>query len=468
MTARLADLVTWVPWSAEAFARAARERKPVLLSITAAWCHACHEMDRTTYVDDRVVALIQDRFVAIRVDADKRPDINERYNLGGWPTTAFLTPDGHLLGGGTFVPVDRMPRVLEQVIDAIETRTGEIAQAQSATIAAVQRSEQEPPLAEIVDAVFASFDDEHGGFGLEPKFPLTAPLHLALTLYRERADPHWRAIVERTLDGIQRGGLHDANDGGFFRYATTRDWQLPHVEKLLETNASLLRIFVDAAAMLESPRYREASAGLAAFMRRRFLSPAGGYYGSDADTIVYTDASASASGALLAASALLEDPGMGREALEQLERVLLASYRPGGGVAHYLDGTPQVRGLLADQTAMIHLLLDAQTAAGGEPYGMMAEELAHFVLRTMWDASSGQFFDRAHEHEEVGLLRARRTPFVINAEAARAFARLARTSGEPDFRVRAEATVRALARTAPAQGPLAAHYVMALGELSVR
>src|SRR5690242_8914075 len=114
--------IAWLSWSAEAFARAARERKPVLLSITAAWCQACDEMDRTTYVDDDVVSLIRDRFVAIRVDTDRRPDINERYNLGGWPTTAFLTADGDLLGGGTFVTVDRMPAVLQQVIDAVETR----------------------------------------------------------------------------------------------------------------------------------------------------------------------------------------------------------------------------------------------------------------------------------------------------------------------------------------------------------
>src|SRR4051812_41149826 len=108
-------MIEWRPWGADAFAQAARDRKPVLLSITAAWCRACQEMDRTTYADAAVAAIVGDRFVAVRVDADRRPDINERYNLGGWPTTAFLTPRGDIMTGGTFVPVDRMAGVLERV-----------------------------------------------------------------------------------------------------------------------------------------------------------------------------------------------------------------------------------------------------------------------------------------------------------------------------------------------------------------
>jgi hypothetical protein len=108
--------IDWLPWTVEAFARAGREGKPVLLSITAAWCRACHEMDRTTYLDPDVVALIRDRFVPIRIDTDRRPDINDRYNLGGWPTTAFLTADGDVITGGTFVPVDRMAGVLARVL----------------------------------------------------------------------------------------------------------------------------------------------------------------------------------------------------------------------------------------------------------------------------------------------------------------------------------------------------------------
>ena len=115
----------WLPWNATAFARAAHEAKPVLLSITAAWCRACHEMDRTTYADPAVIAEIRERFVPVRVDADRRPDINERYNLGGWPTTAFLTAGGLLITGGTFIAADRMMGVLNRVAAAFEASAGQ-------------------------------------------------------------------------------------------------------------------------------------------------------------------------------------------------------------------------------------------------------------------------------------------------------------------------------------------------------
>src|SRR5688500_835185 len=114
----LSNGVAWQPWTRAVFARARTERKPVLLSISATWCGTCQEMDRTSYADPFVATLINERFVPIRVDADERPDISERYSLGGWPTTAFLTPDGEILGGGTFVPVARMPGVLARVADA--------------------------------------------------------------------------------------------------------------------------------------------------------------------------------------------------------------------------------------------------------------------------------------------------------------------------------------------------------------
>ncbi len=469
MTSVTRDRIAWLPWSADAFARAARERKPVLLSITASWCRACHDMDRTTYAHAAVVSLIEDAFVPVRVDTDRRPDINDRYNLGGWPTTAFLTAAGDLLGGGTFVTADHMPGILQRVLEAVRTRGDEIERAQAATdTSGVVARDDAPSLDALVDLVFASFDEEHGGFGVTPKFPLTAPLHLALALYATHGDVWSRRIVERTLDAIRDGGLHDRERGGFYRYATTREWQLPHVEKLLETNTALLQVYAEAARAFDDDSYRHIARNLASYIRESLTGTAGGYRGSESDTVVYADTSAAASAALLAASKTLADPDLGREAIEQLERVLLASYRPGRGISHCDDGGARVPGLLTDYVSMIHAILDAHEAVESEPYTMMAEELAHHVLRTMWDERSGACVDRAHEAGEVGLLRDRRTPFVANCEAVRAFARVARISTEGEFASRAEETARAMAPLAAGQGPLAAHYVLAMRELSVR
>ena len=461
-------MVDWLPWTPETFDRAAREAKPILLSITAAWCRACHEMDRTTYADPAVAAIIGDRFVAVRVDTDRRPDINERYNLGGWPTTAFLTADGRMITGGTFVSAERMTGVLARVAEAFAGLA-----ADAATRSATQDTEdtEYEPAAEVpgdealIEAIFSTFDGEHGGFGVEPKFPHAAPVQLALVLYRESGAPRWRAIAERTLDGMWDGGVRDRDAGGFFRYAATRDWQAPHVEKLLETNAALLDVYAMALAVLGRSEDRDRAAALARFITESLRDAAGGYYGSDADRVLYADANAVAASALIRTASALGDEALAREALASFERVVLACYRPGGGLAHYMDAGGGVRGLARDQVAAIGALLDAHDLTDDEPYQMMAEEIGHYLVREMADGDGGGFFDRSARLDDIGLLRARRKPYTANAEAAVALSRLQRVSREFDFAPHAAGALLAAARQAPRQGPLAAQYVLAARQL---
>ncbi|HYT67170.1 MAG TPA: DUF255 domain-containing protein [Vicinamibacterales bacterium] len=467
-------LIDWLPWSAEAFARAMRERKPVLLSISAAWCRACHEMDATTYADPEVATKIQDAFIPVRVDADQRPDINERYNLGGWPTTAFLTPHGDLITGGTFVPAGRMPGVLARVAAEYAASTHAAAQnIEPATY--VEDGDGAPDLRAdddaLVEAIFSSFDERYGGFGIEPKFPHSAPLHLAMALFRETGDPHWRSVVQWTLDAMADGPLWDARSGGFYRYSTARDWQLPHQEKLLDTNAALLRAYAEATIVFGRSSDRDRCANIANFITTALRADGGGYFGSDADRILYADGNASATGALLGAATVLDDSALAQEALASFERVMLACYRPGLGLAHYFDGAARVRGLLADQVAAIGALLDAYDVSDGEPYRMMAEELSHLLMRDMWDAQAGGFFDRSTTPDDIGLLRAMRKPFVANAEAAIALARVSRLEarkGFPDpaaFREHAIGALNAAGRQLDGQGPGAAYYALASRQL---
>jgi uncharacterized protein YyaL (SSP411 family) len=318
---------------------------------------------------------------------------------------------------------------------------------------------------DLIDLVFATFDEEHGGFGVEPKFPHAAPVHLALALFHETAAPRWQLIAERTLDAIADGGLWDREHGGFYRYAATRDWQLPHAEKLLDTNAALLRLYAEAAVVLGRSVDRDRIAAIAEFITAGLRAEGGGYHGSDSDRVLYADANATAASALLAASAALGDSDLAKQALASFERVVLACYRPGQGVAHYFDGTARVRGLLPDQIASVTALLDAHDVTDGEPYQMMAEELGHYAIREMWDERSGGFFDRAATPEDVGLLRSRRKPCVGNADAAVALARLQRVSREFDFSEYAAGALRASAGQAGRHGPLAAHYVLAARQL---
>ena len=465
-------MIDWLSWSAEAFGRAAREGKPVLLSITASWCQACHEMDRTTYAAPDVAALIAARFVAVRVDTDRRPDINERYNLGGWPTTAFLTPEGAVIAGGTFVAVDRMPGVLMRVADAFGDRSADLSRPprEPRGLAEVEGEggAGQADHAGVIEAIFATFDEEHGGFGIEPKFPHTAPLHLAMALYRDTGEDRWRMIVERTLDLMAGGGLWDAQGGGFYRYATSRDWQLPHTEKLLETNAELLRAYAEAALVFGRQADRDRCAAIAGFITGVLRAESGGYRGSDADRMLYMDGNATAVGALVGAATVLDDSALAREALASFERVILLCYKPGTGLAHYSDGVARVRGLLGDQIRTAAALLDAYDVSGLEPYKMMAEELARVAVRDLWDDPGGGFFDRAVHPSDIGLLRARRKPFVLNADASSMLARLERITGDAEFHVRADGALRAASAQLAGQGPLAAHYVLGARQLSSR
>ena len=466
--------IPWLPWSGGVFAQARAASKPVVLFISATWCRWCDDMERTTWAEPSVQKLVKDRFVAVRVDADRRPDIFERYTLGGIPTTAFLNGDGNVVGGGTHVPASRMAGVLEQVAAAFASRRDEIERRalELAPRAPAPQGAQVLSSSDLIARVFDSYDAEHGGFGFSEKFPLTAPLHLALALAPSSGSP-FRAIAEQTLDAMRAGALYDEVDGGFFRCAASRDWQNASEEKLLDVNAALLRLYVEAAGVLQSAQCREIVVDVLRYVQTWLADPVdGGWAGSQrgdrVDRTIYTGWNAQMVSAALRASQLLDDSALGEFAVKSLERVLLASYRPGAGVAHYHDGDAQVRGLLDDQIQMAAAALDCFDATGNVVYSMMAEELGHYVLRTMWDETDPGFFDRVDDDDEVGLLRCRAKPFVPNCDAAALMGRLAAVSGTHEFREKAEAALSALAAAAPSHGPLAAHYLLAMRDCGLR
>ena len=484
------DAIAWLPWSAAAFARASAEGKPVLLSIVTPWSEACREMDETSYADPAVVALVGERFVPVRVDADRRPDIGERYGLGGWPTTAVLTGSGEIAGGGTYVGRDRMAAVLTQAATAFETRAGEVAT--GAALAASRTSPpcvpalEAPPETALIEVAFGTFDEDHGGFGVAPKFPLAAPIRLALQLHRDDANPRAAHVATVSLDAMGWGPLHDEADGGFFRCAEARTWEQPHREKLLEVNAALIDLYVDAAEILGSQRYADRAHDAIRYVQNWLADQVDGgwagsqlgdtaYYESQSDafdarrprpavdrTLIASWNGAMASAALHAAHAF-QDEALGAFAITSLERVLSTCYKPGQGVAHCHDGRVRVAGFLEDQFAVAAACLDAHDATGNIVYEMMAEELARHAMRTMWDDERGAFVDRPapDADEAIGLMRVRLVPFAGNCDAAMVLRRLAESSGDHEFTSIAESALAAVAGAAMEQGPQAAHSVLA-------
>src|SRR6185436_13550933 len=306
------------------------------------------------------------------------------------------------LTGGNFVPLDRMRGVLTRVADAYSSQPERTAEAggRSLDVAATSPLSE----AELTSQIFALFDDDQGGFGDEPKFPFAAPIRLALELFAESHDASHERIVVAALDRMGWGSLYDSVDGGFFRYAATRDWQQPHVEKLLELNAVLTRVYLEAGEQLQVARFTERAADTLRYLQTWLADPVdGGWFGSQradaayysADTpegrrlvpappvarSLYADSNAAMVSTALVAARVFNDDGLREFAVKSFERVLLACYKPGFGVAHSYDGQPHTRGLLTDQMAMADASLDLFDLTGNVVYEMMAEELGHYAMR---------------------------------------------------------------------------------------
>jgi hypothetical protein len=479
----MSESIGWLDWSERAFARAAAERKPVLLSLVTAWSAECAAMDRTTYAHPLVVSLVNERFVPIRVDADRRPDVNERYNLGGWPTTACLTSDGDVLNAGTYFDADRMMAMLQQVADAWRDRSAEILARAHGRNRATAAPASSPNLPVSATDYFRAllidrFDAVHGGFGGAPKVPHARALNAALALGDN--DAELSEIVEVTLDKLH--ALWDPVGGGFFRYAENADWSGPGAEKTLEDNAALLHVYIEAAIRRHSEEFRNRAAELVRWITRTLADKIdGGFYNAQAGVIVdrsmYVDRNAEMVSAFLRAAALFDDPWLRDFALRSLERVILPGYSPGGGVGHTCgqaqpsqgsNSNNDVRGLLADQICVASALIWAHAATGQLPYSMLAAELAHYTIRAMWDEESGSFRDRAmgNPDTEIGLLREALTPFDINCDAASMLERLATLTGDRTYHDRAQTILQSLAAQYPARGLFGASYALAAREVT--
>ena len=261
--------VEWRPWGEAAFARAQAENKPILLDIGAVWCHWCHVMDRESYEDAEIAALINQHFVAVKVDRDERPDVDTRYQAavsaisgqGGWPLTAFLTPDGRPYFGGTYFPRDDrygrpgFGRVLLAMAQVWRERKDEALETAASVMAAIEQNESfsgrgsDLSLAlveKIAGAAIGQFDPRNGGFGAQPKFPHPAALDLLLEVALSRGNDEARLAFTVTLEKMARGGVYDQLAGGFHRYSVDERWIVPHFEKMLYDNTELLRNYVHA------------------------------------------------------------------------------------------------------------------------------------------------------------------------------------------------------------------------------
>ena len=279
--------VHWLPWSDAAFARAREQHKPILLDIGAVWCHWCHVMDGESYEDPAVAELLNRDFVCVKVDRDERPDVDSRYQRavqalsgqGGWPLTAFLTPDGEVFFGGTYFPPDNnaygrpgFGRVLMEIARAFrEERERVTSNARAIREHVVQTLDEAKPgevspdlLSGAADQMARMFDVRYGGFGSAPKFPHPGALEFLIARWHDgKGGLAWqRDIVEKTLTAMARGGIRDHVGGGFHRYSVDERWIVPHFEKMSYDNSELLRAYLSAYQAFGTPLYKEVATGI--------------------------------------------------------------------------------------------------------------------------------------------------------------------------------------------------------------
>jgi uncharacterized protein YyaL (SSP411 family) len=464
----MTESIRWLDWAEPALAQASAANAPILLSLVTAWSEECRMMERSTFSHPAVIAAVSSQFVTIRVDADRRPDINERYNLGGWPTTAFLTGDGKTLSGGTYLDVDEMIMLSRQVADAWRERGPELraraAETPPCTENSAAAAQPDSTAADhLRSMIVEQFDSVHGGFGTAPKLPHVSALLLALSLAAEdggAADAELASIAETTLDKMS--SLWDSAGGGFYRYADAADWSRPGPEKTLEDNAALLHLYIEASLRRASDDCRARAGALVRWVKAGLANENdGGFYNARSGTLVdrsmYVDRNAQMVAAFLRAAGLFDDPWLRNFALKSFEAVVLPAYSPGGGVAHIVDGAT-VRGLLSDQVHASGAAIWAHAATEQLPYSMLAAELMQFAVRTMWDDSAGAFRDRTSASDPV-------RPFQLNCEAACVLDRLATLTGDGAHRERAITILRTLAPEYRRHNLFGAAYALAVREV---
>jgi uncharacterized protein YyaL (SSP411 family) len=302
--------VDWYPWGSEALERSKREDKPIFLSIGYAACHWCHVMERESFEDASTAEDLNRDFVAVKVDREERPDLDQVYMSavqamtggGGWPMSVFLTPDGQPFYGGTYFPpqpthgLPAFRQVLAGVARAWrDERLEVVASAGRMVEALVEQSRAAPaggataPTRELLDAATAEierqFDVRNGGWGSAPKFPQPMTIEYLLRRAATTGDPRPLAVARRSLDAMADGGIHDQLGGGFHRYATDAVWLVPHFEQMLYDNAQLARAYVHAWEATGDDRYRDVATGTLDYLLRELRRDDGTFAASqDADT----------------------------------------------------------------------------------------------------------------------------------------------------------------------------------------
>ncbi|MCA8958334.1 MAG: thioredoxin domain-containing protein, partial [Planctomycetes bacterium] len=426
--------VQWSEFGPSAFETSNATGRPILLVLTVPWCAHCKELRETVFADPEVDRIVATRFVPIRVDAERRPDVNDRYGTGGWPTISYLTPSGDLIAQDRFLDAPTLRQRLTEIAEEFAEHREQI----DSGIRELWRrksndrskpSKLSPEIVEdVVDAIYERFDHRHGGWGTGSKFSHPEAIDFALVMVAKRRDQRMKEVVSLTLDKMMEGAVHDSIDGGFFRFSKTRDWRSPNFEKVLDSNAQRLRCYLEAFQLFGKDAYRQVAQGLVDWLLRFMRDPEtdtfcgsqdadADYYALDAegrrgreaprlDRTIYTNWNSLTISSLLKASVVLQRPEL-REVATRALSFLLENLTDGTGtVYHYWDGTYHLPGLLSDQAYLIRALIDVSQHTGNADILLPAEAIADKAIERQ-KSPEGGFFDILRDQSGKGSMRRR-------------------------------------------------------------
>ncbi len=494
---------TWHTWTSENFATAAREHKILLVNVAASWCHWCHVMDHETYADPEVAALLRDHFMTIRVDADARPDLAERYADWGWPATAVLTSDARpVLELRGYQDPESFVTLLRELV--ADQRAGTL-KGRKAAPAPLARDADLVALRQAAEAQLDRFyDEKQGGWGRKQKYPLAALDELALLRARVFGEAIWHERALTTLDNELR--LLDPVWGGMYQYSVAGVWDQPHFEKIGAIQAGALEALALAYRRTGDPRWQQAAHLQRSYLLGPMQDPAGGFYTSqDADlqrpgqppilgadyyalddagrralgipridTAIYADLNGRTIAALCLLYAAVPGPDTAPDALSLQaalaagERLLAQHRTPTGGFTHAAGDVGLLH--LRDQASVGRGLLALHRVTGDARWLAHARALADFMRNELEDREHGGFFAHTRDPEAVGVFAERRKPIEENGLAARFLIELHRqTDHLPTQPTDAATAMRALrAVSDPSQvaeqGRMLGQYALALAE----
>ncbi len=469
--------VVWSDWSIYAFMKALALDKPILLYISVDWDRKCYKMDSEIFSDPEVAYLINNLFVPIRVDGDKRPDIRDAYQVKIWPSIFFLMPNGDPIiwerDDGQLIPI-KLGYVRPGTINTIGLRAfnyykserkkvlklaSEHMASEAKKLIINPGSFNEDILTNTASALKGNFDLQHGGFGKEPKYPIPSAIEFALFYHSVEENTPLFEISSKSLKAIMESELHDKVDGGLFRLALNADWSAPVHEKLLNRNALILSNLIDMYLMSGEDIYKEYAQSLIEYIDHKLLSKEGAFYAGQladfgywdgyytrteeekkllsspkVDTTIFSYWNSIAASAYIKASFAFNDKALLDKAQRAVDFLLENLTIPGRGVFHSFDnGQRKTIGILEDQASFCNTLLNLYQATGKERYLDHARSLADFMIDNLEDPKGGGFFEFLRNERAPGKLRLPLKSLETNAKVARGMIRLYYLTGENKY-----------------------------------